>query len=148
MSLTDAEREKFTEMYQKYDTNGDGLAFTELVPLLRDMGWTEDKYSDADLADKFLDADKDNTRLINQEELLELINQKPRTELNESNLRRIFKQIDQDGSGKINAEEFRQALEAGGCQATLSDINEMITAADNSGDGMIDFKELCSSCGF
>lgn len=66
----------------------------------------------------------------------------------ESNLRRIFKEIDQDGSGKINAEEFRKALEAGGCQATLSEINDMITEADKSGDGMIDFKELCASCGF
>ncbi len=56
----------------------------------------------------------------------------------------IFDLIDADGSGKINADELKDALELMGIRLSRSNILAMMAAVDENGDGEIDSQEFHS----
>lgn len=62
----------------------------------------------------------------------------PETERN-SELKKAFKVFDLDGNGYISAAELRHVMANLGEKLSDADIDEMIKAADNDGDGQVDF---------
>ena len=54
----------------------------------------------------------------------------------------VFDEIDGDGSGKINADELKGALEKMGIRLTTSNIRAMMAVVDVNGDGEVDREEF------
>ena len=57
-------------------------------------------------------------------------------------LRVIFKAFDTDNSGKIDASELLAALRKGGKKVSREDVDRLIAAVDENGDGEVDFDEF------
>ena len=68
-------------------------------------------------------------------------NRRNSKDLSEDTLRAAFNSIDKDGSGKIDRDELKGALEADGGQLKEEQITAMLNFADTDGDGEIDFEE-------
>lgn len=67
--------------------------------------------------------------------------------LNEQNLKRAFSILDQNGDGKVSAEELRETFAAGVFNADEGSLNDtfwhqIIKEADTDGDGSIDYAEF------
>lgn len=60
-------------------------------------------------------------------------------------MKKMFNLIDADGSGRIERDELRVAIERLGLAATQKDLEETETSMDEDGDGTIDFKEFCNA---
>jgi len=65
--------------------------------------------------------------------------QSPRTEL-----RRVFEQFDNDGSGTISREELEAVLDAANISMSPEAIDQLISEADMDHDGEIDYEEFMS----
>ncbi|XP_064614189.1 calmodulin-like [Liolophura sinensis] len=143
MPLTPAERQNCEACFRKFDKNGDGtLSIQEMVQLIRALGWSPQKFPDSAICDWFLEVDKNKSRSVDLQEFLTVCENRPRTEVNEANLRRTFKEFDQDGSGTISAAELKQALSKCNIKISDADAKSMIQQADKSGDGQIDVEEF------
>jgi len=51
-----------------------------------------------------------------------------------------FKKFDVNNDGKLSAEELMPALQSLGFNATKDDVKKIMDAADNDGDGMIEYE--------
>jgi hypothetical protein len=60
----------------------------------------------------------------------------------------IFKEMDADGNGSIDASELKSAFAAVGVELTQKEVKSMMHEADRDGDGQIDAEEFenCESC--
>lgn len=54
----------------------------------------------------------------------------------------VFDQIDADGSGEIDADELKEALEKMGIKLTKKNVVTMIGVVDENGDGVVDREEF------
>ena len=61
-----------------------------------------------------------------------------------SQLRGVFQQIDQDGSGEINPHELREAFSKLGYSATEREIKIVLDEVDKDNNQLVDFTEFCS----
>lgn len=59
-------------------------------------------------------------------------------------LKDAFGLLDKDGSGAIDADEFRQVMNSIDTEFNKKDIEEMVRMADKDGNGVIDFQEFKS----
>lgn len=59
-------------------------------------------------------------------------------------LRAAFQAVDQDGSGFITATEVKQLLKSSGHAKDVTDaeIDDLVSACDDNGDGKISFEEF------
>ena len=57
-------------------------------------------------------------------------------------LKKAFKILDTDGSGSIDASEFREVMSGVSQKFTPEELNSMIKAADTNNDNTIDEKEF------
>jgi len=57
-------------------------------------------------------------------------------------LKSAFNDVDKDGSGKLNREELRTAIQKADPTASEERVDEMINFADKNNDGEIDFDEF------
>jgi len=60
----------------------------------------------------------------------------------EERLRKIFRSIDLDGDGSLNATEITKAFEKSGSKPSPTEVFAMIAEADTTGNGVIDFNEF------
>ena len=57
-------------------------------------------------------------------------------------LRKAFDVMDENKDGTVSKEELKQLLSGMGEEVTDDVINEMISIADENGDGKVDFEEF------
>lgn len=81
---------------------------------------------------------------ITYEMFLSIMTVRLKVTLSDNDLRAAFKLFDRDGSGGVDAEEFRHVLRMLGDQFTDEEIDEMIRAADEDGNGTIEEEEFVS----
>ena len=62
----------------------------------------------------------------------------------EEEMRQAFKVFDKDGNGLIDSKELRETMKALGEKLSKADVKAMIKAADENGDGKIDYEGLIS----
>ena len=58
--------------------------------------------------------------------------------------KRIFQEVDKDGSGSIDVREMYHALHSHGIPMSKSDVKRLFKAIDTSGDGQVDLEEFVS----
>ncbi|KAL7541295.1 hypothetical protein ACHAXR_012038 [Thalassiosira sp. AJA248-18] len=62
--------------------------------------------------------------------------------LSPSQVDNVFDEIDSDGSGEIDADELKEALEKMGIKLTKKNVETMIAVIDENGDGVVDRHEF------
>lgn len=120
------------------DKNGDGKLSKEELK----NGYAEvfGEVSDEELEQVIKVADTDQSGYVDYTEFV-AATMNTQTLLSKEKLEMCFKMFDQDGSGKISADELKEIL---GRQKGESDnaVEMLIQEADSSGDGEIDLKEF------
>ena len=129
------------EFFDAADINGDGkISADELYEALK----TIDKdITPGDAKSILQSLDANNDGYMDWNELLSSrINRKLQSK--EERLRKVFKALDLDNSGKISADELKAALESINEMKTIKieQCMELIKEADLNNDGEIDFEEF------
>jgi Ca2+-binding EF-hand superfamily protein len=61
----------------------------------------------------------------------------------ETELRKIFDELDEDSSGELDRDEVRSLVTQLGMDASEKDVDAAMAAMDKDGDGTVDFPEFC-----
>ena len=83
--------------------------------------------------------DRDSSGFIEFEEFVLMIEN-----FNRKRYHQVFSGFDIDRSGKLDAEEVKNAFDSLGFSFSSERVNEMIKEYDDSGDGLIQFDEVMS----
>eukprot|EP00497_Spongosphaera_streptacantha_P000363 TRINITY_DN122_c1_g1_i1.p1 TRINITY_DN122_c1_g1~~TRINITY_DN122_c1_g1_i1.p1 ORF type:complete len:205 (-),score=53.22 TRINITY_DN122_c1_g1_i1:75-689(-) len=138
------------ETFKKFDKNGDGVVTVdELYEAMKEIDESATK-EDAKSVIKAVD--------FNENDMLELdeflgarICRK--INLKEERLKKLFRCLDLDDSGNLNAKEIVAALESiRGSSMSLDEAAALINAVDKNNDGVVDYEEFlemfdCSKLG-
>jgi len=63
-------------------------------------------------------------------------------QLDDEHLRKVFRTLDLDGDGSLNAQELLKAFEKTGSRPTLTEVYAMIAQVDTNGDKAVSFEEF------
>uniref|UniRef100_UPI00398F8B66 mitochondrial adenyl nucleotide antiporter SLC25A24-like isoform X1 n=2 Tax=Pristiophorus japonicus TaxID=55135 RepID=UPI00398F8B66 len=131
----DAEREKkWAELFQQFDTNKDGrVDMTELGEGLRSMGML----TRADTEQEILRAG--DTNLDGQLDLAEFIEY---LRQHEKKLKLMFKSLDRNNDGQIDASEIQLTLSGLGISVTLPQAEKILLSMDKDGTITVDWTEF------
>ncbi|XP_078091128.1 mitochondrial adenyl nucleotide antiporter SLC25A24-like [Mustelus asterias] len=131
----DVEREKkWAELFQQFDTNKDGhVDMTELGEGLRSMGLL----IRADTEKEILRAgDTNQDGQLDLEEFTEYLRQ------HEKKLKLMFKRLDQNNDGQIDAYEIQNTLSSLGITVTLQQAERILRSMDTDGTITVDWNEF------
>ena len=84
--------------------------------------------------------DRDSSGCIEFEEFVSMIEN-----FNRKRYHQVFSSFDIDRSGKLDAEEVKNAFDSLGFSFPPERVDEMIKEYDDSGDGLIQFEEVTTS---
>ena len=143
-SFTAKQLQELREAFNKIDEDGSGeLDEDEIKGFLRSVGMEEDY---AGLIKKIFDTDGNG--LVSFDEFKDYINALREHETDSKKLfRMLFKAIDEDNSGTIDANEMVEFCGYLHVDMTKEDAEEAIKEIDADGNGRIDFDELCTALG-
>lgn len=137
--VTREEKQQLTDIFTSLDTDHNGvLTRNELLSGLKKIRSAEDSEA---LVDSILaQVDLDQSGTINYTEFLSAVLDTSR-KLSDEMLRKAFRLIDRDGSGRLDVKELKELL-GEGLLGSDSLWGEMMQTADKNGDGEIDVKEF------
>jgi len=142
--LSGTEIQELAKLFQKLDTNGDGvLSLEEMQTGLRGLA---NKSKDIEEIMKSLDTDKSGE--IDYTEFI-AATMETNMYLKDERLIAAFKMFDKDGDGRITADELMAVLEKEDeVKHDKSYYESMIQEADKNGDGVIDYGEFIEMMGY
>jgi len=131
---------KIQEHFKKLDKNNDGsLDLNELTQLLMQMGFPADE-AQRDAEKIMEDTDTDNNGSIDFNEFAQIWQRKLLT-VNENYIDAVFKVLDEDNNGQIEAAELAKVLGMEGKQ-NEEEIKSYIREVDSDGDGQLSYQEF------
>ncbi|KAH3828050.1 neo-calmodulin-like [Dreissena polymorpha] len=132
--------EEFREIFNMFDTNGDGSISTrELKTIMRSLGQDP---SETELRDMVKGVDADSSGEVEFDEFVKLIAKKMQKVDLEEEIMDAFKVFDTDGNGNISKAELRNAMTSLGKKFREPELDELFQLADINGDGQINYKEF------
>ena len=138
--LSKEEKNDLLELFQQFDSNGDGvLSKEEILNGYRTLMPFDDAEKEVERIMNEVDIDKSGTIDYNEFVLATINKQKL---LNKEKLEATFKMFDKDGSGTITADEIKSVL---GKAVDKKLLEEMVKEVDENGDGeisLVEFKEM------
>lgn len=138
--LSKEEKNDLLELFQQFDTNGDGvLSKQEILHGYKQLMPFDDAEKEVERIMNEVDIDKSGTIDYNEFVLATINKQKL---LNKEKLETTFKMFDKDGSGTITADEIKSVL---GKAVDKKLLEEMVKEVDENGDGeisLVEFKEM------
>ena len=138
--LSKEEKNDLLELFQQFDTNGDGvLSKEEILNGYKTLMPFEDAEKEVERIMNEVDIDKNGTIDYNEFVLATINKQKL---LNKEKLEATFKMFDKDGNGTISADEIKSVL---GKAVNEKILDDMIKEVDMNNDGeisLIEFKEM------
>lgn len=66
---------------------------------------------------------------------------------NDDALRKVFSEMDKNGTGKLDKNELIKAMKEMSCPMTPQEIDDLIQECDKDGDGQINYNEFVSAMG-
>jgi len=143
--LSGSEIEELAKLFQKLDTNGDGvLSLEEMQAGLKGLS-----HRSKDIEEIMKNLDTDKSGEIDYTEFI-AATMEANLYLKEERLAAAFRMFDKDGDGKITAEELMEVLEKedGSAKKDKSYYQGMIKECDKNGDGAIDYNEFIEMMGY
>jgi calcium-dependent protein kinase len=138
--LSKEEKNDLLELFQQFDTNGDGvLSKQEILHGYKQLMPFDNAEKEVERIMNEVDIDKSGTIDYNEFVLATINKQKL---LNKEKLEATFKMFDKDGSGTITADEIKSVL---GKAVDKKLLEEMVKEVDENGDGeisLVEFKEM------
>ncbi|WP_199247608.1 EF-hand domain-containing protein [[Phormidium] sp. ETS-05] len=136
-TISEAEVQKLWEAFTVFDADGSGaISVEELGQVVRSLGQNP---SDIELREMIKEVDVDASGTIDFEEFKALMVAQRGDRI--SRLKLAFSVFDEDGSGRITADEMKDVM--GQFGLTEAELEEMLKEVDFDGDGSIDFEEFC-----
>ncbi|XP_072346954.1 mitochondrial adenyl nucleotide antiporter SLC25A24-like isoform X1 [Scyliorhinus torazame] len=131
----DAEREKkWAELFQQFDTNKDGhVDMAELGEGLRSMGLLIRADTEKEI---LLAGDTNHDGQLDLAEFIEYLRQ------HEKKLKLMFKRLDQNNDGQIDAYEIQNTLSTLGITITLKQAERILLSMDTDGTITVDWNEF------
>ncbi|XP_067661251.1 uncharacterized protein [Haliotis asinina] len=138
--LTLSERELYTKVFLKFDTNGDGwLNMGEFSDLCKTLGH---KITQSQIQSLFNSLDTDKNSKVTLDEFLAVMPQLSPTERKCANLRRLFEKADRDKDGLLSADELSRIVSSGDSPLSEDEAMRLIAKVDKNGDNKLDYKEF------
>ncbi|CAL1544027.1 unnamed protein product [Lymnaea stagnalis] len=129
--------EQVAAFFEEADADKSGaLTKFELCKVLQKAG---DGRSVEEIAGWFDEIDKNSDEKMTLEELKNALSKRDPKEIQESDLRAAFKQLDVDGSGFITTDDLKEVL---GKQGLAEAAESIIDKVDTNDDGKVSFEEF------
>lgn len=136
-TLSDSEVEKLWEAFKVFDSDGSGaISAEELGQVMQSLGQSP---NETELGEMIREVDVDLSGSIDFEEFKVLLVSQQGDR--KSRLKLAFSVFDEDGSGRITADELSRVMSQFGL--TDAELDEIIKEVDHDGDASIDFEEFC-----
>merc|ERR1711976_1041404 len=138
--LTEEQIEAIKEVFTLFDQDGnETITIHELGTVMRALGQHP---TQAELRAIIAEIDADGNGIIEFDELVDLMSRRPWGERGSADeLKEAFSIFDRDGSGQIDAAEFRHVMTTMGEALTDQQMDEMMAQFDSDGDGKVAFEE-------
>merc|ERR1711988_1462294 len=138
--LTQEQLDCFTEAFRMFDSDGSGtISCGEFRDVCLAVGMTP---TDDELKAMIDELGEDRSGDIDLKEFLTAMQSKTQDPEGEEIIMEAFKIFDADGSGALSHEEMREVLQKLGEKMDDDEIQDLITAVDQDGDGEVDLKEF------
>ncbi|XP_048244240.1 calmodulin-4-like [Haliotis rufescens] len=138
--LTQSERERYTKLFLRVDTNGDGwLNLTELSVLCEVLGY---KLDQSKIQSLFTSLDTDKNLKVTLDEFLAAMPKIEPKERKCANLRRLFTLADTNKDGLLSADELSRILTTGDTPLAEDKAKRLIARVDKDGDHQLDYEEF------
>ena len=131
--------QELIKRFNEMDKDGNGfLSHDEITAAYKKCGFN-DQFIQGYI--KTFDTDMDGH--VSFDEFKAKLHLIPQNEQRYSAARRLFNEIDKDGSGKVSAEELHRMLNKdAGRKTEISELQSWIAARDTDGDGELNYEEF------
>ncbi|ELU05456.1 hypothetical protein CAPTEDRAFT_157499 [Capitella teleta] len=139
IELTDEQISAIRDMFLLFDQDGnETITINELGIAMRALGQHP---TEEELKAIIAEIDADGNGIIEFDEFVDLMSRRPWGLLgSHDELTDAFSIFDHDGSGYINAAEFRHVMTTMGEKLTDEQLNEMVKEFEADGEGKVQFK--------
>ncbi|XP_069110950.1 calmodulin-like [Argopecten irradians] len=135
--LTEEQINEFKEAFTVFDAGEGAIPAKDCGTVMRSLGMNPTL---TQLTEWVKAADRDGTGMVDFPSFLVMMSKKLEDpEEDEEDLKEDFRIFDKEGTGFINAVEFRHIMTTIGDKLTDEEVDEMIREADLDGNGLINY---------
>ncbi|XP_060072888.1 calcium-binding protein LPS1-alpha-like [Ylistrum balloti] len=140
-NLTEEQVNEFKDAFSAFDAGEGSIPSKDCGTVMRSLGMNPTL---TQLTVWLGEADRDNTGMVDFASFLVMMSKKleEQDDEDEEGMKENFRIFDKEGTGFINAVEFRHVMTSIGDKLTDEEVDEMIREADLDGNGLINYEEL------
>ena len=128
------------DLFDFYDKNRDGvLSQAEIASVLRALGANPSEAEIRELVRKY---DTSGRETLNFQDFAMIYREATASPISQRELVTYFKFFDKDGSGRIDRDEFKNAMTSLGERLTEDELNTILEDADMNGNGELELEEF------
>ncbi|OWF37202.1 Calmodulin [Mizuhopecten yessoensis] len=136
--LTEEQINEFKEAFVVFDAGDSAIPAKDCGTVMRSLGYNP---TQSQLTEWVAAADRDGTGLVDFPSFLVMMAKKLEDpEEDEEEMKEYFRTFDTEGTGFLNAAEFRNMMTSIGDKLTDDEVDEMIREADLDGNGHINYE--------
>jgi len=127
--------EELKEAFHLFDTNhSGGIDAREFKAAMRALGY---EFRKQDVVNSFREVDKDISQVLTFEDFVRVVGPKMKDKNSREEIDKIFDLFDEDKTGRISFKNLKKIAYEVGESLSDDEIQEMISEADKTGDGLI-----------
>lgn len=135
-----ANQNAIEQFFKDADADGSGyITVQELSTLLQSKGY---KVDEDQVQAMFNSIDVEGDQKISYDEYLAGMGQRPSTDHKAAHMRRVFREFDKSGDGRIDHAELTSVMREMRSDFTDQEIQDIIALADKDGSGCLNYEEF------